>query len=67
MKEDPIVEEARAAGQAYIDRFNGDWKALAADLNERAAAAGRKSVSLPPRSPRCANEVLPKVVVSKRS
>ena len=50
--EDPIVEEARRAGQAYIDSFKGDWKALIADLQRRSEAAGRKIISPPPKPPR---------------
>lgn len=49
--EDPIVEEARRAGQAYVDSFKGDWKALIADLRRRSEAEGRKVVSYPPRRP----------------
>ena len=36
MKDDPIVAEARAAGQKYIDSFHGNWKAIIADLDCRA-------------------------------
>ena len=49
--EDPIVEEARRAGQAYVDSFKGDWKAMLADLQRRSAERGVKTVSLPPRHP----------------
>src|SRR5438270_13291893 len=42
MRTDPIVEEARQAGQKYADSFNGDWKALADDLNRRAQEEGRQ-------------------------
>jgi hypothetical protein len=49
--EDPIVEEARRAGQAYIDSFKGDWKAMIADLQRRSEERGVKTVSLPPRRP----------------
>lgn len=51
MKDDPLVEEARHAGQAYIDSFNGDWKAIIADLQRRAREEGREVVSLPPKPP----------------
>jgi hypothetical protein len=51
MRDDPIVEEARRAGQQYVDSFKGDWKALIADLRRRAEEAGRKPVSMPPRRP----------------
>ena len=52
MKDDPLVEEARRAGQQYIDSFKGDWAALIADLQRRAKAEGRQIVSPPPRPPR---------------
>ena len=48
---DPLVEEARRAGQAYIDSFHGDLKAACADLRRRAREEGRKVVSLPPKPP----------------
>ena len=41
MIDDPIVEEARQAGQAYIDSFNGDLKAVFADLERRREEARR--------------------------
>lgn len=46
---DPIVEEVRKAGQAYIDSFNGDLKAVCEDLRRRSEQAGRRVVSRPPR------------------
>jgi hypothetical protein len=48
---DPLVEEARKAGQAYVDSFNGDLKAACADLRRRAREEGRKVVCLPPKPP----------------
>jgi len=51
---DPIVEEARKAGQAYVDSFKGDLKAVFADLRRRteeARRAGWRVVSHPPRRP----------------
>jgi len=51
MKDDPLVEEARRAGQAYIDSFHGDWKAIIADLERRSRDAGRAVVSHPPKPP----------------
>ena len=42
-----LVEEARKAGQAYIDSFQGDLKAVCDDLNRRALDEGRVVVSLP--------------------
>lgn len=52
MTDDPIVEEVRRAGQAYIDSFNGDLAAVVADLQRRteeARRAGREVVSCPPK------------------
>ncbi|MDQ3441543.1 MAG: hypothetical protein M3478_14465 [Planctomycetota bacterium] len=49
---DPIVEEGRNAGKAYIDSFNGDLRAVCEDLRRRAREEGRKLVSLPPKPPR---------------
>ena len=46
-----LIEEARKAGQAYIDSFGGDLKTVCADLRRRSAEAGRKVVSLPPKPP----------------
>jgi hypothetical protein len=48
---DPLVDQARKAGQAYIDSFNGDLKAVCADLRRRAREEGRTVVSLPPKPP----------------
>jgi hypothetical protein len=39
--DDPIVEEARQAGKAYIDSFGGDLKAVFADLQKRTEEARR--------------------------
>src|SRR2546423_3878629 len=54
MKDDPIVEEARAAGSAYFARFNHDLDAAFEDLRrqtEELRRSGREVVSLPPRRP----------------
>lgn len=54
MKNDPIVDQARAAGSAYIASLGGDIKTVLADLQRRtndARKAGRKVVALPPRKP----------------
>ena len=48
---DPLIEESRKAGQAYIDSFAGDLKAVCADLRRRAREEGRTVVSLPPKPP----------------
>jgi hypothetical protein len=42
---DPLVEEARAAGEAYIDSFKGDRAAMLADFEAprgRGASGGGK-------------------------
>ena len=49
MREDPLVEEARRAGQTYFESFKGDGNALIADLRRRSEQAGRNVVSRPPR------------------
>jgi hypothetical protein len=48
---DPLIEEARSAGQAYIDQFKGDLKAVCADLRRRAREERRQVVNLPPKRP----------------
>ena len=51
MTDDPIVAEVRTAGQAYINSFNGDLRAVIADLRRRteeARRAGHEVASLPP-------------------
>ena len=49
---DPLIEEARKAGQAYMDSFKGDRAAMLEDLRRRAEQEGRQVVSRPPRQPR---------------
>ena len=49
---DPLVEEARKAGQEYIASFKGDRKAMLADLRRRQQEEGHRVVSLPPKPPR---------------
>jgi hypothetical protein len=52
MDDDPIVEEARRAGDAYMKQFGYDLRAVFEDLRRRTEAArlaGREVVSLPPR------------------
>jgi hypothetical protein len=49
MQDDPLVEEARAAGKAYIDSFKGDRQALLEDLRKREQASGRKVVYRSPK------------------
>lgn len=52
MKDDPIVEEVRRAGDAYFRQFNYSISAAFAVLHRRTEQAerhGRRVVSLPPR------------------
>ena len=42
MAHDPIIEEVRRAGDAYMKRFNYDLKAVFADLRRRTEAARRR-------------------------
>jgi hypothetical protein len=49
MWQDPIVEEVRAAREAYAKRFGGDWKAMFEDLKRQGAKSGRTLVSLVPK------------------
>ena len=46
-----LIEKARKAGEAYIDSFGGDLKAVVADLRRRSTEAGRETVSMPPKPP----------------
>jgi hypothetical protein len=48
---DPLIEEARKAGQAFLDSFGGDLRAACAELRRRAIAEGRTVVALPPKPP----------------
>lgn len=49
---DTLIEEARKAGQAYIESFKGDDQAMVEDLRRRAQNEGRQLVTLPPKPPR---------------
>lgn len=49
---DPLIDEARKAGQAYIDSFKGNRKAMLDDLRDRARKEGRSVVRLAPKPPR---------------
>jgi hypothetical protein len=51
MQPDPIVEEVRAAREAYARRFGFDLRAICRDLREQERTSGQESVSLPPRRP----------------
>ncbi|HEY0007582.1 MAG TPA: hypothetical protein VGB55_02565 [Tepidisphaeraceae bacterium] len=53
--DDPIVEEARRAGEDYIKTFDGNLSAVVTDLQRRTEShrqAGREVIALPPRKPR---------------
>ena len=49
MSRDSIVDEVRAAREAYASQFNFDLRAISRDLREKARISGRTIVSLPPR------------------
>ena len=49
---DPIVEEVRDAGEAYLVQFNFDFDAVCNDLRRRSAEAGRPTIALKPRPAR---------------
>ena len=49
---DPLVEEARKAGQAYIAAFEGDRKAMLEDLHRRQQKEGPRVIKLPSKPPR---------------
>ena len=49
--ETDLIEQARSVGQAYIDSFGGDLKAVCADLRRRAHEEGRQVLSLPAKPP----------------
>ena len=51
MQPDPIVEEVRAAREAYARRFGFDLRAICLDLQEQERTSGRELVSFPPRRP----------------
>jgi hypothetical protein len=41
MWQDPIVEEVRAAREAYAKRFGDSWQAMYEDLKRQEAQSGR--------------------------
>ena len=49
---DPLIEQVRTAGQAYIAAFKGDRKALLEDLRRRQQQEGRRVIHLPSKPPR---------------
>jgi hypothetical protein len=51
MPHDRVVEEVRAAREAYAGRFGFDLRAICRDLREREQASDHQLVSLPPRPP----------------
>ena len=49
---DPIIQEVREAGQAYLESFKGDRRAMLADIRrreEQARSEGQQLISLPPK------------------
>ena len=51
MFDDPIVAEIRAIRREHTERFRGDLHAICEDLRRGETAAGRRSISMPPRAP----------------
>ncbi len=47
-----LIEQARRAGQDYLDSFAGNTDAMAADLARRSENENRVVVTLPPRRPK---------------
>ncbi len=50
MDPDPIVQEVRAAREAYAAKFNFDLHAICRDLMEKERVSGQRVVSFAPRS-----------------
>jgi hypothetical protein len=59
MWRDFIVEEVRAAREAYARRFNYDLDAIYRDLKEQEKKGGRTTVSFPPRRVRTDQNTAP--------
>jgi hypothetical protein len=49
MRSDPVLDEIRTTREAFSERFHGDIDAMLADLRQRQAEGGRKSVRLAPK------------------
>lgn len=49
MKDDPIVDEVRKAGEEYFAQFNFDLRAICEDLRRQSEERGVRPVTLPPR------------------
>jgi len=52
MTDDPIIDEVRRAGEAFLAQFDFDMKAACDDLRRRtdeARRSGRQVLSLPPK------------------
>ena len=56
---DPFVEEARRAGQEYVDSFNGDLNAVFDDLRRRTEEARRAGWKVAPAPGKAAAEKAP--------
>ena len=52
MKDDPIVDEVRQAGEAYFAQFNFDLRAICEDLRRRSVERGVQAITLPARPAR---------------
>jgi hypothetical protein len=47
MKLDPVLAEIRKVREAYSEKFNGDIRAMAADIRARQKSSGHHIVSRP--------------------
>jgi hypothetical protein len=52
MNQDPIVDEVRRAGEAYLEKFNFDVRAAFEDLRRRSDQSGRTLVARRPKPAR---------------
>lgn len=59
MWRDPIVDEVRAAREAYAKRFNYDLDAIYHDLKEQEKKSGKQTVSFSPRRVEAAQRAAP--------
>lgn len=57
MREDPIVQETRAAREELLERFDYDLDALCEYLQAREGHGGKKAVTLEPRRPNATRKV----------
>jgi hypothetical protein len=52
MWSDPIVDEVRAEAKQWADQFQGDVRAMFAEIRRLEKLSGEKFITLPPRPPR---------------